>query len=157
MRPTYLTVLLESFLTVPNHTSPQIENFLKGHCHEIFDTVFIIISHPDTLFVLSIFEFGIDFAEIFAGAKISEVSLTLLSQTPRVHWHRGVKLSVVTDAVESKNVQLFLKCFFLKCQDIVNSFFRSKTHFFFWHSNSTVSMTPRSLTSLVTLPHGCAW
>ena len=96
MRPTYLTVLLESFLTVPNHTSPQIENFLKGHCHEIFDTVFIIISHPDTLFVLSIFEFGIDFVEIFAGAKNlrsvidtaesdSSRSLTPRSQAERCH------------------------------------------------------------------------
>ena len=52
----------------------------------------MILTHLD-----SVFEYGFDFAEEFACAKIFSVSLTPLIKTPRAHWHRGVKLSVAIE------------------------------------------------------------
>ena len=74
---------------------------------------FMILNHLDPLFIWwSFFQCGFDYANYWACAKNSTVSLTLLSQTQtpcRCHWHRrarrchgrwGVKLSGVNDKAE---------------------------------------------------------
>ena len=50
----------------------------------------------------SISEYGFDFVEISHLQKNSAVSLTPLSQSPRCHWHRRVKLSRVIDTAEAE-------------------------------------------------------
>ena len=110
---------------------------LKGQCSEIFILVFAltILTHLVTLVICwTIFAYGFNSAEIFACAKNSAVSVTLLSQTswchrslghsssvkdtkeshvisltprshtPWYHWHQGVTLRGIIDTKESHSV-----------------------------------------------------
>ena len=95
------------------HTTPlkgtvswDVWHPLKGQCPEMFETFFPWfqpIVHLGPLFVCwSIFAYGFDFAVIFACAKISTMSSTLLNQARLCHRHCRFKFSGVIDTMESK-------------------------------------------------------
>ena len=80
---------------------------------------FMILTHLGLLVKCwSIFAYGLDFTEIFAYAKNSAVSLTLMRQTPRCQRHREVK----------RDFYNFSKDFFQLLKVFSHYFFMVKTH-----------------------------